>query len=330
MAADPRMVAAAEWVERLRDAGPAERRRFAAWKAHPDNDAAWQRIAVARTAVADMADDPALLGLRHAAVARSVLNRRPRRWPIWSAGAAAVAATLAVLTFAPTPSIRSAPDATAQAPSGPVYRTEPGQRLAVTLRDGSRLMLNTDSVVRVAYGDAERRLVLERGQALFEVAGHQPRPFVVAAGGREVVAHGTQFDVRLRSDATEVALIEGRVSVRDGVRRDRPIAMVPDDILTVDPTGAAIRHLPGAARALASWSEGRVEFSDAPLAGAVAEMNRYLPQPITIADDRAARLRISGAFRTGESAPFLAALTSGFPVEVHRQPGGAIRISSRR
>ena len=40
----------------------------------------------------------------------------------------------------------------------------------VTLVDGSRLTLNTDSVVHVTLGNAERRMVLERGEAYFEAA----------------------------------------------------------------------------------------------------------------------------------------------------------------
>ncbi len=324
------MLEAAEWVERLRDAGPAERRRFESWKADPLNEAAWHRIAIARNTAASLSDDPALLGLRHAAIARTVLNRSRRRWPAWSAAGAAVAATLAIVTFAPSMQTPSPLHTAAPATANPVYRTEAGQRLAVTLRDGSHLMLNTDSVVRVAYTDTERRLVLERGQALFEVAKRQPRPFVVTVGDREVIAHGTRFDVRIGRTATQVALIEGKVSVRDADHRDQPILLSPDDILTAGTGGTAIRHDAGAALALASWSEGRIEFTNAPLSTAIAEMNRYLPRPITIGDDRAAALRVSGAFRTGESEAFLAALTSGFPVEVRRQGDGGIRISSRR
>lgn len=324
------MMEAAEWVERLRDAGPAERRRFEAWRDQPDNAAAWSRIAVARHTVTALADDHALLGLRHAAVARSILQRPRRRWPAWTAIGAAVAATLAIVTLNPSLPGTSSPHAAAVASADPIYRTEPGQRLAVALRDGSRLTLNTNSVVRVAFDAAERRLVLERGQALFEVAKHQSRPFVVTVGDREVVAHGTQFDVRIGRNATQVALIEGKISVGDVRHREKPVMLAPDDILTASGGGMAIRHDPGAALALASWSEGRVEFTNAPLSTAVAEMNRYLLQPITIDDDRAAGLRVSGAFRTGESEAFLAALRSGFPVEIHRQADGGVRIASRR
>ena len=49
-------------------------------------------------------------------------------------------------------------------------------------------------------------------------------------------------------------------------------------------------------------------FADTPLAEAVAELNRYAPHALVVKDARAGALRISGAFRTGESATFAEAL----------------------
>src|SRR5690606_12600450 len=94
-----------------------------------------------------------------------------------------------------------------------LYRTAVGERLAVTLDDGSVLTLNTDSRALVQYGDGIRGVTLEKGQALFEVAKNPELPFVVTAAGRKVTALGTAFDVRVTDDRLAVTLIEGRVAV---------------------------------------------------------------------------------------------------------------------
>ena len=73
-----------------------------------------------------------------------------------------------------------------------------GQIRTIVLDDGSRVTLDTDSVVHVAFDEDQRRLMLERGRARFEVAHDARRPFVVTAGTSEVVAHGTVFDIDLR------------------------------------------------------------------------------------------------------------------------------------
>ncbi|WP_198526918.1 FecR domain-containing protein, partial [Sphingomonas sp. Ant20] len=138
-------------------------------------------------------------------------------WMLAAAACATVVAPLALWRFADdTPAVQVA--------ETPVYRTATRQRLMVTLSDGSRLTLDTDTRVRMAYTRTERRLVLERGQALFEVAKHQTRPFVVTAGAQAVTAHGTAFDVRLETSAVRVALLEGLVSVAGKGAPGKPVA----------------------------------------------------------------------------------------------------------
>lgn len=324
---DPRMLAAAEWTCRLEDADADTIRRFEAWRTDPANAAAWQAVDAARLSAVALADHPDLLALRHAAVSRAVRHQSDhRRHRIWAMAAAACAIVATPVLW----TMRSDHVPATTLAAQPVYRTEVGQRLAMTLPDGSRLTLNTASQVRLAYTPTERRLILDRGQALFEVAKHQSRPFVVVGGGQAVTAHGTQFDVRVEPDATRVALIEGKVTVAPTARpRDPGRAMRVDDVLTATRAGVTVAHVPGDAAMLASWSEGRVVFADQSLASAVAEINRYSNRPIAIADPRAAALRISGSFRTGEIEPFLSALQSGFPVVVSHGATGPIRISYR-
>ena len=324
---DPVMIEAAEWAERLdRDAGGATRARFDDWHVRPDHAAAWAAVSEARATSAALADHPDMLALRHAAVARAALGREPRRVAPWMLAAAACAAVVAPLTL-----WRFADDAPAvRTAEAPVYRTATGQRLMVPLTDGSRLTLDTDSRVRMAYTATERRLVLERGQALFEVAKHQGRPFVVTAGAQAVTAHGTAFDVRLASHVVQVALVEGLVSVATKGVHGKPVALIPDDVLTASVGGVSVQHIQGRALALSSWSEGRLVFEDETLRQAVAEMNRYGAPQIAIADAAAGRVRISGAFRTGEIQPFLDALEIGFPVTVDRHANGGVTIASKK
>ena len=49
-------------------------------------------------------------------------------------------------------------------------------------------------------------------------------------------------------------------------------------------------------------------------------MNRYSGTPIVIADPTIADMRISGAFRTGQSRSFVEAIGEAFPVEAEIKP----------
>lgn len=103
-----------------------------------------------------------------------------------------------------------------------VYITAVGEQRSVLLDDGSRMLLNTDTQLRVAYDEKQRTVEIRGGEALFEVAKNAARPFVVRVAGSEVVAVGTAFSVRLiegptRDEALTVTLVEGQVNVRPTV-----------------------------------------------------------------------------------------------------------------
>ncbi|UZK67322.1 FecR family protein [Sphingomonas sp. M1-B02] len=325
---DPRLIEAATWSERLAEApGAITRARFAAWRRKPGSKEAWDSVAAARDTIAVLASHPELQALRDGLIDHDEPRFAARRRPLWVLAAAACVAAVAPLALWQLAGNPIAPPAQ----QALVYRTAPGKRLTVALPDGSRLTLNTASRVRVAYSDNERRLELDQGQGLFEVAKDAKRPFRVSSGGQTVTAHGTVFDVRHAADAVQVALVEGKVSVAAaGTARAAPVLLRPDDVLTATAKGVSVRHMPGRAEALASWTTGRLVFMDETLANAVAEMNRYGSSRIVVADSRAAQMRISGSFRIGDVRPFLEMLELGFPVRVERSADGTAHLSSRR
>src|SRR5882724_7656827 len=59
-----------------------------------------------------------------------------------------------------------------------------GQQEVRLLRDGTRVVLNTDTRIEVNYDEGARRVRLIRGEALFEVSKHPGWPFLVGVGGQ--------------------------------------------------------------------------------------------------------------------------------------------------
>src|SRR5215469_11253258 len=92
------------------------------------------------------------------------------------------------------------------------YATHHGELKTWRLNDGSLLTLNTDSSATVRFGRSERRIDLNRGEALFEVV-HGTTPFRVVAGSASILALGTQFSVYREADAIRVTVVRGRVAV---------------------------------------------------------------------------------------------------------------------
>src|SRR3546814_6714317 len=93
------------------------------------------------------------------------------------------------------------------------YATRRGEIRTVKLSDGSKLTIDTETLVTIDFGQTARHLRLEHGRARFEVA-HEARPFVVDAGEVVVIASGTVVEVSYLEDRrVKVQLLHGAVDV---------------------------------------------------------------------------------------------------------------------
>ncbi|HEY2356726.1 MAG TPA: FecR domain-containing protein [Phenylobacterium sp.] len=133
-------------------------------------------------------------------VARSTGSRRA-----WlAAGGLAAAATIA---FAVLPASVFLPAATQ------TFETAKGEHRSIKLADGSTLELNAGSRLSVTLGAYSRRVVMDEGEAVFDVAPDKPRPLIIAVGDRTLRVVGTRFDVRRRAGQLSVTVERGLVEV---------------------------------------------------------------------------------------------------------------------
>lgn len=231
-------------------------------------------------------------------------------------------------------------------------RTAPGEQKRFRLADGTGVLLNTDSRLRVSLNRSERRLFLDRGQAFFQVAKDRNRPFRVFAGGNEVRALGTAFEVRHMGDDVIVTLEEGRVAIYRHGRAARPspgaegegtgrirnaaslAALEPAVVLAPGEQAFVKGLLPVSVRqvdlrTVQAWRYGRLILDDAPLGETVADLNRYGGVQIVLADPKLASIRVSGVFQTGRPDDFVEAVTSAFPVDIASQDENTIVLKAR-
>lgn len=204
-------------------------------------------------------------------------------------------------------------------PRGSKYQTPVGAIETVAIVDGSRVTLNTDTEIRVALSESERRIQLDRGEAYFEVAKDVHRPFVVHAGAVSVTAVGTQFSVRRQGEDTLVIVTEGVVRVQgSGVGSlAEPKAVPAGQSARVSEAGVLIQDEPGPrAEEALSWRSGMLVFRDTRLENAAAEFNRYNSRKILIADRKLKDLRVAGSFKSTSTDTFAHLLEQGFAIRV--------------
>jgi transmembrane sensor len=221
----------------------------------------------------------------------------------------------------------------AQRPMHKEYRTVHGEQRVVQLEDGSMLHINSDSIVAVDYTQSERSVSMARGQVLFKVARDEVRPFRVRAGATDVVAVGTEFDVRRLSEDVLVTVVEGSVRVMQATDLDRIPDLTPPAPLQLD-AGQQARVLRGVVpdahtavdvrrldvRPAIAWIQQKIVFESQTLQSVASEFNRYGTTQLVIEDAEAANLRISGVFNTYDLESFVLYLETLQELKVRRDP----------
>lgn len=314
--------AAAQWLAHDDLDQSPQREQFAAWlDESQENRDAWSQ-AHRVWAIFDDAEDSDLI----AALARAARRAGPEPvakpwWPTLIAASIAFVAVSATLFVgvrqgwferdAKPVQVATAPSLTAV--GRPDYVTGKGQKSVVDLPDGTRVTLDADSALDVAFTGGRRDLRLLSGHAFFDVAHDRVHPFAVQADGRVVTALGTQFDVRLIPGAVQVVLAEGSVSVASA--GTPTVRLAPGQAFAARTGAAGAVSAANVDEALA-WKQGVVEFRDQPLSEAVAQLNRYTRARIVIRDPKVAALRITGVFKTGDIKRFGRSVSQVLPVRM--------------
>lgn len=307
---------AAQWVARL-NAVPVSTETledFFAWRRQDGHQAAYDEVAGVWDATAKVRDKPAMQALADEAFRNGPrrASRKTRRTGLALAGVAA--ASLAVLATV----------GSGLWPAGDHYATRVGEQSVVTLDDGSRVALDTDTALSVRYTHDRRHVELDHGQAYFTVAHDTTRPFVVDADDTGVRATGTQFDVRRTGEGVDVTLVEGSVEVTPPSRPATRLAAGQQFSFRKDgdPQVRAVDI-----GSVTAWRQGRIVLEDATLGDAIAEINRYARKPVRLDAQSLASERIGGSFATGDVDAFVAAVTATLPLAAVTGSDGSIHLT---
>jgi transmembrane sensor len=217
------------------------------------------------------------------------------------------------------------------------YETAVGESSTVSLPDGTVLVLNTNSLVRVNYTAAYRLFDLQRGEIHVEVAHNNQRPLRVAAGDRMVQAVGTAFNVQLYQDKRiKLIVTDGKVLVSNWAlpeqsqsEFDDPRFLAGDTVavskgeklLLSDNATPTIEKLEPEDIAVGlAWRSGNLIFRGEPLAEAIAEISRYTSVEFKILDDQLNSIRVAGVFKAGDVNGLLVTLNDHFNI-VHERVG---------
>ncbi len=285
---------AADWLLRLNESGddPRLRHDLAQWRAaDPLHDAAWRLAALSW-------EDAAPRSAPATPPRRMTTPPRTRRRIAWAV--AACVAGLAVLPLSPWPWS-----------GGPATAT--GEVRAVTLEDGSRVVLGAATALDVDFAGDRRRVALRHGEAFFQVTPDSTRPFVIEGKGMTVTVTGTAFNVLVGAQTASVAVAEGTVSVAYAGTETH---LTPGREAIVDLTSGVISPRAVAPDAVAAWRQGQLVVANQPLSEVVDILRRHHTGLIVLTDDALGARRVTGVYDLSDPVRALRAVGGPYGARV--------------
>jgi transmembrane sensor len=215
------------------------------------------------------------------------------------------------------------------------YRTETGELRTIPLPDGSTIILDVESELRVALLDEARNVYLDEGRAYFHVAYDPMRVFTVHVNRSTVQATGSQFDVRRKAGLTIVSVIEGGVhvvstagdaNVTPASRGRRPMGKrvtIELDGVISPPVDSELLHI-------TSWQKRRLAFQHNTLVEIADEFNRYNKSPkLRVEGDILRAKTLSGVLDADDPQSLLDYLAVDSRIEFDRADPDLIVIRMR-
>lgn len=204
---------------------------------------------------------------------------------------------------------------------------EKGEYFAV-LSDGTKVWMNSGSeLVFPTRFQRDRREVILKGEAYFEVTANQERPFYVRTREACVRVLGTAFNVMAyKEDAcVEVALLRGKVSFdvegEEFVLEPGEIAM-----LNRESGNTAVRK--GDVAAIVDWTTGRFNFEDISLSELVVKLERWYGVKFVFGNEAGKSLRFSGAVTKYRSLDYVLGIITKTTSVRFKENGESIVIYS--
>ena len=159
--------------------------------------------------------------------------------------------------------------------------TDRGQQYQLMLPDGTQVWLNAASILRFpsSFDGQDRREVSLEGEAYFEVAKQENKPFVVVTNDQRIRVFGTHFNVNSYPDeaTTKTTLLEGSVGIND------VLVLKPGDQAETDRNGHSQITRVNTAHAVA-WRDGFFEFQDENIFQIMRKLSRWYDVDVVYSD----------------------------------------------
>lgn len=176
--------------------------------------------------------------------------------------------------------------------------TSHGEKLSITLPDGSRVWLNSGSKLEFPekFSETERYMSIS-GEAYFEVKKDSLRPFRVESEGFVTTALGTSFNINTKNNSLlKISLLTGKVIVDRNQETDK-ITLIPGQEFQFDKGGNEKRVKSFNLERAIAWKEGRIIFENASLPEVIMTLEEWYGVKFSLVNAENVKWEFSGEYQ---------------------------------
>jgi len=181
-----------------------------------------------------------------------------------------------------------------------IYQVGAKQQMEITLDDGSTVVLNSKSSLKLAANfNHSVRIVFLEGEALFNITKNKNKPFIVKTlKGVNVKVLGTQFNVKsyASNNTVETTLVSGKVEILDNKNTKLMAVLEPQQKAIFHKKENKIELQTVETERITSWTEGILYYENINIAEVLGDIERWYDVQFTIEDSEIALYTLSGKF----------------------------------
>lgn len=149
-----------------------------------------------------------------------------------------------------------------------------GQRIDITLQDGTTVYLNSGAKLEYPIRFNRNRRVKLSGEAMFDVEHDPAHPFIVETFACDVEVLGTRFNITADEQAHDftTALLRGKVRITNKLASGDQIILDPNEKVCLNGNRLVLTTIENADDYL--WTEGILNLVGHPFADIIAKMEK--------------------------------------------------------
>lgn len=150
----------------------------------------------------------------------------------------------------------------------------------VELEDGTKVWLNWSSELEVAANfNGSQRNVKLTGEAFFDVAENQDKPFIIQADDISVTVLGTSFNIKKSETAQTVTVVSGKVKVEN---KDNSVVLVKNEKVVCTLATQQLAKETLLNKNELAWKTGVLAYKNEPLESVVKQLEDLYSMRIDI------------------------------------------------